>query len=262
MATTKKKQHKKKDRYERSVPLAWGQWRTISKPIALEPVWLLAACGAILLSLVLWFSFSPRFHVADAQVIGASRVSSEALFAASGLAQRHVLFVNGRAAAKDILTALPSVREAKVYCLLPADCVISIVEWEPVLTWQTGQETLWVDAAGGTSVALQPLESGWRINGPLPLDDAGRVEREVLISLAELTQLGIQPGEAAYRLGRGLVLNDPAGWRVVVGQGAGMEERLQVYATVREHLLAEGVQPTFVDVRFPDAPYYSETSEW
>ena len=84
----------------------------------------------------------------------------------------------------------------------------------------------------------------------------------MLVGLEELTQLRVEPGRISYRMGRGLVLDDPAGWRVILGQGAGMERRLRVYAAVRSHLLARGVHPRFVDVRFPEAPYYSETNEW
>jgi len=100
------------------------------------------------------------------------------------------------------------------------------------------------------------------VHGPLPLDAHGRVERAVLEGLADLTQLGIRPGNVSYRPGRGLVLDDPAGWRVVVGQGRGMARRLQVYAIVRQHLLDHSIRPRFVDVRFPDAPYYSVENDW
>jgi hypothetical protein len=47
-----------------------------------------------------------------------------------------------------------------------------------------------------------------------------------------------------------------------VGQGTGIRERLQTLEVVAAHLQAQGVTPKFVDVRFPEAPYYSLTNEW
>jgi hypothetical protein len=68
--------------------------------------------------------------------------------------------------------------------------------------------------------------------------------------------------ELAYVPGRGFVITDERGWRVVVGQGTGIRERLQTLEVVAAYLEAQGVTPKFVDVRFPKAPYYSLTNEW
>lgn len=260
--TTDKRRKRRQRQFEQSVPLVLGQ-RTAVQPLTVRGDLVLAVVGVLaLLGLTIWFALSPLFHIADAQVIGVSRVAAGDVFAASGLAQRHVILANGRAAEANILAQLPALKEAQVSCFLPADCVISVVEWEPLLTWDTGAGLVWVDGAGSVSNADRVMEGRWLVNGPLPTDERGLVERDVLLGIAELTGLGVGPGMVSYRSGRGLVLQDPAGWRVIVGQGTGMEERLQVYAEIRDHLLANDIRPTFVDVRFPSAPYYSETNEW
>jgi hypothetical protein len=41
-----------------------------------------------------------------------------------------------------------------------------------------------------------------------------------------------------------------------------MGERLRALEIVAAHLEAQQITPEFVDVRFPEAPYYSLTNEW
>ena len=263
MAVTRSPQGRYRQRFQQSMPAVLTTNRTAAQPLALRPTWVLAGLGLVLLlGVALWIGLSPRFTVASAVVTGASRVCGEAVVAASGLRQQHILRVDERAAARRILEQVPSVKQVEISCGLPADCVIAVVEREPLLTWDSGEGLLWVDAAGAAFAAPQLLEGRWVVSGPLPVDERGLVDSEVLLGLAELTRLGIRPGPISYRPGRGLVLDDPAGWRIVLGQGTGMEQRLRVYAAVRAYLLAEGIHPRFVDVRFPAAPYYSESSDW
>jgi hypothetical protein len=218
--------------------------------------------GIALLGLVLWFAFSPQFYVTSAQVVGAQRVPPQAIFAASGLQRLHILWANPRAAERRILENIPSIERARVSCQLPARCVIAVTEREVMAAWEQGGVYYWVDRAGGAFPAAGPLEGEWRVSGPIPTDKRGLVVQDVLVGLEELERLGVRPGPILYRPGRGLVLEDPAGWRVVVGQGTGMARRLQVYMKIRAHLVAKGITPRFVDVRFPDAPYYSVTNDW
>lgn len=252
---------------EQTVPMVLGRARVAEQParsrLQVHPRWLALGLGMILLvGLGLTLVYSPRFRVAEPEVVGASRIAAATIVDASGLRQQHILAVNERQAESRILVQMPSLAEAHVDCHLPADCVISVVERPLLLTWESESGLVWVDGAGGTFPAGEPLVGSWLVHGPLPLDAHGRVERAVLEGLADLTQLGIRPGNVTYRPGRGLVLDDPAGWRVVVGQGRGMARRLQVYALVRQHLLDHSIRPRFVDVRFPDAPYYSVENDW
>lgn len=246
------------------MPLVIGRRVTTARPaVRLRPTGVLAGLGAAaVVALALWVAFSPLFVVRDVQVVGAGRVSAAAVLSASGLDGQHILRVGRRAAEARIVEQLPAVERARVACGLPADCTITIVERAPRLTWETPEGLWWVDASGAASPASEPLAERWLVSGPLPVGADGRVDAAVLVGLEELERLGIMPGRIAYAAGRGLVLPDPAGWRVIVGQGAGMEQRLRVYATVRAHLLENGIQPRFVDVRFPAAPYYSESNDW
>ncbi len=254
---------RRRQSFRQSVPLViGGRVRSVSRPVSISSKSVLVFFGVFLIGVVLWFALSPRFYVTGATVIGAGQIPAEAIFAASGLYQRHILWADGRAAERRILEALPSVESAQVLCLLPARCFIAVTVREPVAAWEQDGTYYWVDTAGGAFPAAGPLEGRWLVSGPLPTDERGLVSREVLVGLEELERLGVRPGPILYREGRGLVLEDPAGWRVVLGQGTGMARRFQVYLKIRTHLLENGITPRFVDVRFPDAPYYSEVNDW
>ena len=101
------------------------------------------------------------------------------------------------------------------------------------------------------------------IRGPLPQGEDGLMDEHVRVGLTELWATGFDGSEELFYVpGRGLVLTDKRGWRVIVGQGTGMARRLQVLEWLAADLEARGLTPRFVDVRFPDAPYYSLTKDW
>lgn len=235
----------------------------MAQPLHVQPGWLLAGMVvAVAVGAVVWFSYSPRFYVVDAQIAGAERVPEQLVFEASGLRFLHILWASEDAAEDSLLRALPSLAAAEVTCTLPAYCTIAVTERAPLLTWQDSGQLYWVDAEGWFSPAEQPLAEGWTVSGPLPVAAEGRLGQDVLAALVELEQLGLETRTLGYASGRGLLFEDSAGWRVVLGQGTGMARRMAVYAVVREHLVQRGIFPRFVDVRFPEAPYYSEVGEW
>lgn len=266
MARTKSRRRRRprQEGYEQSVPLVLrGRAMPRSSPRLRWSVGRTLLIVALLLGVGgLWLTFSPRFYILQVEVEGAQRVSPEEVFAASGLERLHILWVNPKEAARRIVEEIPSVVSASVSCRLPADCIIRVVESPMLATWRVGDNLFWVDQAGGVVPATEPLAEGWQITGPLPVEEDGRVDGKVIEALVELERLGISPQPVMYREGRGLVLADEEGWRVIVGEGSGMAERMAVYAQVKEYLLVNGIRPRFVDVRFPRAPYYSVTNEW
>jgi hypothetical protein len=122
--------------------------------------------------------------------------------------------------------------------------------------------------SGGDASALPPSggDKGgerWLVQGPLPRREDGRLNERVRVALGELWSAGIDvPSPLTYVPGRGLAFTDERGWRVILGEGPGMAERLQVLEWLVADLQARGLAPRFVDVRFPDAPYYSLTNDW
>ena len=254
--------------------------RTRHSPFAIRALLLLLL--AVVVAGVLWLTLDDRFYIYGAEVVGTIRLSPDEVFRASGLPGLHILWVRSAEVESRILAALPSLESAQVLCGLQpptlgaeplANCTIAVVERQPRVMWNDDGQLWWIDADGvifPASPSFIPAGGGergggaddWLVRGPLPQDEDGRLDEPVRVALAELWAIGADVSPLLYVPNRGLVFTDGRGWRVVVGQGPGMAERLQVLEWLATDLEMRGLTPRFVDVRFPDAPYYSEKNEW
>ena len=206
-----------------------------------------------------------RFYIYHTDVEGAVRTSPDEVFQASGLPGLHILWARSAEVEDRILKALPTLASVQVACRmqLPARCRIAVVERQPRMMWDEDGLLWWIDAEGVIFHAEGTLPEGWTVRGPLPRDGEGRLDERVRVALAELWTTGEDVASSFYYVPeRGLVFTDERGWRVILGQGPGMGKRLQVLKCLTADLEARGLTPRFVDVRFANAPYYSQTNDW
>lgn len=226
---------------------------------------LAVAAGA----LALWLAWDSRFYVYDAEVVGARQLPPGALFEASGLNGLHILWARPGAVESELLEAFPSLESVSMSCSLPSECTISVVERRPRVLWDDQGELWWVDeegavfsatGEGASSEAANEAAGRWLVTGPMPRGSDGNLDERVRVALTELWASGRDvPTEFTYEPDRGLAFTDRHGWRIIVGHGSGMDERLRALERLTAHLESNGVTPAFVDVRFPKAPYYSRT---
>lgn len=264
--------------YERAGSIVLNQVKLSQAPVSLRRIrmvhwglWILLALALVLGGLALWLTVDTRFYVYEAQVSGARRVSDEEIFDASGLRGLHILWARSDAVESQILEALPSLESAEVNCGLPSDCSISVVERRPRILWEEEGETWWIDEAGavflldsegGEPEAFSESSGRWTVTGPLPRDDDGNLEDALRVALKELWESGRDlPTDFRYAPDNGLSFTDGHGWRVIVGKGSGMASRLEAWEQLAAHLESESLTPRFVDVRFPQAPYYVPATE-
>jgi cell division septal protein FtsQ len=236
----------------------------VPAPSRLRWLWrALIALAIVVVALAVWVLLDDLFYIYYADVEGTVRLSPAEVFWASDLPGLHVLWVNADAIEAQILAALPSLESAEVTCRLPSNCTITVVERQPRMMWSDAGQLWGVDANGVVFPAEAAITEAWVVRGPLPKDEDGLLAEPARIALAELWASGVAMSpELSYVPARGFVITDERGWRVIVGQGTGIRERLQTLEVVAAHLQAQGVTPKFVDVRFPEAPYYSLTNEW
>ena len=256
--------------------LAPGRASAPSRADAAPPGRRLRVIGGLAIAVVvagaLWLTVDARFYVLRADVMGVKQVSPAEVFQASGLERIHVLWVRPAQVEARLVAALPSIERAQVSCGLPAKCTITVTERQPRLVWEEDGQSWWIDAQGVVFPPSLSLPSaggdaggavGWTVRGPLPRDEDGHLDEGVRVALNELWAAGMDISSSlTYIPGRGLVLTDEHGWRVILGEGPGMRERLQVLRWLQADLEGRGLSPRFVDVRLPDAPYYSLTNEW
>jgi len=273
---TKSWKRPKKRHYEQTGSVVLNKIRLGQAPISLRKsrwirigLWSALALAIAAGALALWLAQDRRFYVYEAEISGTRQLSPSTLFEASGLEGLHILWARSATVESTLLEAFPSLESVSVSCSLPSDCTIAVVERQPRVLWNDQGELWWIDEEGAVfsaddeganSVAANEAAGRWLVKGPLPRGEDGNLDERVRVALKELWASGRDvPTEFTYEADRGLSFTDRHGWLVIVGRGSGMDERLQALARLAAHLESNGVTPAFVDVRFPEAPYYSRT---
>jgi len=276
--TTSWKPSRGKKHYERAGSVVLNSVKLGQAPISLSKIrwrhrwlWILMAVAAVGGALGLWLTVDSRFYVYEAQIEGTRRLSPEKVFDASGLRGLHVLWARPATIESEVLATLPSLERVEASCQLPAECSIVVVERRPRVLWDESGQLWWIDDQGAVFDAEDQAagidgiggETGqWSVTGPLPRGEDENLDPQVRVALEELWESEREvPGVFQYSPDRGLSFVDERGLRVVVGKGAGMARRFRVLDSVMAHLASAQVTPRFVDVRFPDAPYYAVRAE-
>ena len=275
--TTSWKPSRGTKRYERAGSVVLNSVKLGQAPISLNKIrwrhrwlWILLGVGVVVGAVALWLTVDSRFYVYEAQIEGTRRLSSEQVFDASGLRGLHILWARPATIESQILESLPSLESVEASCQLPAECSIAVVERRPRVLWDESGHLYWIDDQGAVFDAQDAAGAGdlaetsgqWSVTGPLPLEEDGNLDPQVRVALEELWESERDlPGVFQYSPDQGLSFVDENGWRVVVGEGSGMARRLQVLDGIVDHLRAAQVTPRFVDVRFPDAPYFAPRAE-
>lgn len=242
-----------------------GTLETIARP-SLEalanPRVLAAALLIIVIGVAAWLSLDDRFYVTKISVTGNISTPSLDIAKASGLGGTHIFWVNTGEAAVQLPHTLPSVKSASVSCQLPAVCSIAVEERVPVIAWRYGNAVTWIDA---DSVAFAARETKKDLNlitieamqGPALVP--GRLaDRQIVQAALSVARSMPEIRHYRYSGAHGLEFDDERGFPVYLGVGQDMSDRVMIWKALHDDLLKRNVQPKFVDIRYPLAPYYGE----
>ena len=229
------------------------------RSLLLPRVRLLSAGLLLVLLLVLGYLFTaPRFTVRSATVRGNRLVDAALIFRASGLQGKNVFRVNTAAAARAI-EELPYVKRAHVWVRLPAKVAIVVEEYTPRWVWVSGGERFWIDEAGNVLPYGGELEGSITVvdRSGQPLAAGSRLAPELIETLQALHFLMPELSQVTYDPTVGFVVEAGPGWPVRIGR---TPEHLATKVTILERLVTElsrrGADVAFIDLRFPERPYY------
>jgi cell division protein FtsQ len=205
------------------------------------------------------FASSDGFVVDQIEIGGNQLVPAEELRAAVELDGVHILTVRSGRAAR-VLQANPAIAQARVQPRLNGTVRIEVVEREPAVVWDTGEQQVLTDLEG---LALRdgrmPLPTVLAPEGPMVVPggrvdpDAVRVARDVGL---RLSALGLPGGQVEYRPSAGVALVAPGAPRVQLGFGDNLDAKLSAYLAIRRHLEQSRTSAELIDVRFLERPYY------
>lgn len=226
-----------------------------------------------------------QFYLTYIPVEGTQTIPPNEIVAASGLAGTHVFAVNPSEAAAQI-NELPGVVGATVSLNWPNEVTIQVVEDSPVLLWHDNGSDYWVNRHGGLIPArtgslgllqivseMPPpavvaaaevvaengeetaVSSADTLAAP-PATSLPFIPEEVLNGALQLRELRPNIDQLYYRPSGGLSFQDGRGWRVYFGSGSNMQQKLVVYETIVDDLLARGITPLEVSVSNQEKPFY------
>lgn len=211
-----------------------------------------------LVVVVAYLLSAPAYRVHGAAVRGNTLVGAQAIYQMSMVDGENLLLLNTQAAAEAI-ERLPYVKRAHVRARLPAQVAIVVEEYQPRWVWVTGDDQYWVDETGNILPYNGPLEKSLTVVDlsaqPLPIGST--LEPRLVEMMDALSRLMPDAMQATYSENLGFTITVGPGWPVRLGDRAdGLATRAGILNSLMADLLAQGRDVDFIDLRYPEQPYY------
>ena len=272
----KPRRHEKRE-FEAKVPVTWKQvksaaqegqrhlhaisWRTrlqdLGEQLFESPRWISLLLLFVLGGGIYLLGLTPDYMIQEVAVSGLVALSREAVVEASGLEGAHIFWADPADAAAKI-AEIPSVLTATVEIDWPNTASITVNERAPVMAWDQAGERFWVDQngrlmqarqeAGALLVILSQESDKLELGETVPLD----------VMAGALQLKGLRPNIDAllYDRNNGLSYHDGRNWDAFFGVGADMNQKLVVYETLVDNLMARNLQPEYISVVNTLKPFY------
>lgn len=239
---------------------------TALRRIVLSARWMSLALLVVSVFALVLVGTDEHFYLTVIPVDGTVSILPQRVVEASGLGGIHAFAADPETAARKV-AELPGVIAASVTLEWPNRASIQIVEDSPVAVWREGGRQFWINGKGslipvGVGVpGLLLIESELLpIASDEPQDERKAalafVPEDVLNGALLLRQLRPNIDKLFYRPSSGLSYQDGRGWRVHFGSGTDMQQKLIVYETIVEDLLAREKTPSYISVSNQGRPYF------
>ncbi len=251
------------------------------RQILLSSRWLSLGVLALTLYAMTLIGLDERFYLTAIPVEGVISVPATEVVRASSLAGSHVFAADPGTAAQQIMDNVPGIISATVTLGWPNQVQINVTEDSPIAIWVEGSNQFWVTRNGrliparSQSLGLLMIQSedeaanaaSSEVAVAADEDDEALVvetahphirfvPHDVLAGALDLKRLRPNIDRLFYRPSSGLSYQDGRGWRVFFGTGTDMAQKLVVYETIVDELLAQGLTPAYVSVSNQEKPYY------
>ena len=267
-----RKRRNKRNRRRSRIPV------TSIKQFVFSARWISLLLLAIVTSALVLIGVDEHFYLTVIPVDGTVSIPAAEIVEASQLAGAHIFAVEPAAAAERV-AEVPGVINAAVSLNWPNQVLIEVQEDSPVAVWQEGENQFWVTDNGrlipirATVPGLLLIESEMPVaetsmtpDGEINEEDTAVttepqanlafIPQDILTGAEHLRELRPNIEKLYYRGDSGLSYQDGRGWRVYFGTGADMNQKLVIYETIVDDLLARGLTPQYISVSNQEKPYY------
>ena len=246
------------------VPLRSGAELALPGVPILHPGWrLLSGTLSLLLAFTLWWLWNASaYQINDIVLEGAQRVTPQDVMTLIPLRGTPIFAVDAALLAAQVRQAFPEFYQPEVHIGLPGKITIHTVERQPVLVWEQGGKTLWVDMQGvgfpprgdAPPEVVVKADAAPPLRTPAPAQILPSTFVEAALQVSYLAPEGIP---LVYSSEHGLGWQDPLGWQVYFGRNLDdIEDKLRIYAAIVAYLQENDLHPMFVSLEYPQAPYY------
>jgi hypothetical protein len=211
---------------------------------------------------------SPTFQADQALITGNQRISPDEINSVLSIAGQPIFILDPEKIAIRLRQNYHEIASANVRVYFPNNVWVGMLERSPIIHWQQEGQYTWIDASGvafkprGPLPALIPViatgspPTGINLSSD-PLDPNPFISIELVETIQYLAPH--LPGGSIIQFDpqKGLGWKDERGWEVTIGNSSkNLNLKLQIYYTLVDSLAARGIQPVYISMQYPDAPYY------
>jgi len=236
-------------------------WRIFS--LALSIVFVIAVYFALV---------HPYFNIPSVTVLGNGRLSREEISEATGALGQSIFTVQPEEVEARLRLTYPELSVVRVGVYLPNHVYVTVEERQPVILWQQNGAYAWIDAEGiaflprGVIQGLVPvigLANPPQGTSDDPLSPPPYMRKELADAILLLAPSVPSDTTMIYDSNYGLGWEDSRGWQVFFGTVMrDMALKLRVYESLALSLSERGLYPVFINVSYPEAPYYRMSAEF
>jgi len=214
----------------------------------------------------------PQFHVNAARVTGNQHIPADEINAVLGLNGSPVIFLAPDQIEAVLYGAFPELISVEATVRLPNTLTVNITERQPIIKWRQDGNYTWIDETG---VAIRPrgdlpglitveaLSAPPNLVAPENPPQGQTTAPTPYISLETVKAIQIlstyipEGTVILYDSLAGLSWNDGRGWQAVFGNSVeDMALKVRVYQTLVDWLIQRNIQPSLINVAYPNAPFY------
>ena len=230
-----------------------------------------------------WFSFlialfcvldmyfmlnSDPFVVRAAEVIGNERIRTQDIQNAMGVINLPAAGINPAQIQSNLLASFPDIASLSVDVQVPGKVIITVEERMPVIAWNQGDSTLWVDAEGfsfpprGQVSGVLNITASGNPPSPAPAADPAPgttpfLPAEIFATIDTIKPYLPEGSAVIFDQQYGIGWNDPQGWKVYFGHSDGDNTlKIEVYKSMLAYLEKKNIKPILISVEYPNAPFY------
>ncbi len=224
---------------------------------------------SLLLGAAIYLAFTlSYFFVPSATVLGNNHITVEEINTILGVTGQNIFTIKPDELQTRLRLNYPELLSAEVKVYLPNHVYVTIVERTPLIIWQRGEGYTWIDQAG---VAFRPrgLQAGLvpviAVDDPLPGTVASGdlyspppyMQEELVDAILALSPLLPAGTTMTFDSVQGLGWKDSRGWQVYFGTSVeDMPLKARVYQSLVDSLMSRSIYPAYINVIYPEAPYY------